>query len=58
MNYSSFAKGLAAGVAVGSAAIIFARPMTDKQRHKLQKKTESVFRNIGGIIDTALDMMK
>jgi len=58
MNYSSFAKGLAAGMAVGTAAVIFVRPMTDKQRHKIQRKTESVFKNIGGIIDTALDMMK
>ena len=58
MSYSSFAKGLAAGMAVGTVAVIFTRPMTDRQRHKIQRKTESVFKNIGGIIDTALDMMK
>lgn len=58
MNMSSFTKGLAAGMAVGSMAVIFAKPMSDKQKHKLKKKTENVFENIGAIFDTALDMMK
>lgn len=58
MSMSSFTKGLTAGIAVGSMTVLFAKPMSDKQKHKLKKKTEHVFENIGGIIDTALDMMK
>lgn len=58
MNYSSFAKGLAAGVAVGGAAVMFSRPMSDKQKHRLHRKTEYVFKNLSNIIDTALEMLK
>lgn len=57
MSYMNFGKGLALGLAVGAAAVIFADPLSDKQRHKLQKKTEGVFRSIGGMIDTAMDIM-
>lgn len=58
MQYSSFTKGLAAGFAVGTAVTMFINPISDKQKHRLYKKTEGVFKNIGGIIDTAFDMMK
>ena len=29
----------------------------DRQRKKIAKKTEGVFKSIGGVIDTAMDMM-
>lgn len=58
MNISSFTKGLAAGMAIGSAAVMFTGPVSEKQKHKLQKKTESAFRDIGGMIDAVLDMVK
>lgn len=54
---SGFVKGIATGMVVGAAVAMFADPLSDKQHKKLQKKTEGVFRNIGGLIDTALDMM-
>ena len=58
MQYSSFAKGLAAGIAVGTAVTVFMKPVSEKQKHRLYKKTEGVFKNIGDIIDTAIDMVK
>ncbi len=56
-NIKNFSKGLAFGMAVGAAAVLFADPLNDRQRHKLHKKTEGVFKNIGGMIDTAMDFM-
>lgn len=56
-KYMNFAKGIAVGLAVGAAAVMFMDPLSDKQRHKLQRKTEGVFRSIGGMIDTAMDIM-
>lgn len=56
-NVVNFSKGLAIGLAVGAATILFADPLNDKQRHKLQRKTEGVFKSIGGMIDTAMDFM-
>ena len=44
-------------MAVGAAAVMFADPLSDRQRRKLHKKTEGVFRSIGGMIDTAMDFM-
>ncbi len=56
-NYMSFGKGLAVGMALGAAGILFADPLSDRQRHKLHKKTEGIFKSIGGMIDAAMDMM-
>ena len=54
MNNTSFIKGMAAGLILGAAATMLCDPVSDRQRHKLMKKTEGVFKNIGGIIDTAI----
>lgn len=56
MSMATFAKGLAAGVALGAAAAMIFDPMTDKQRRRLKRKTEGVFKNIGSVIDTAIDI--
>lgn len=58
MQYSGFLKGVAAGMVVGAAVTMLADPVTDKQRHKIKKKTEGVFRSIGSVIDTAVDIMR
>lgn len=55
---SSFAKGIAAGLVVGAAAVTFMDPISDKQKNKLQKKTQGVFKSIGGVIDTVMDIVK
>lgn len=56
-NISGFFKGMATGVAIGAAATMVLDPLSDRERKKLAKKTEGVFRNIGSVIDTAVDMM-
>ena len=58
MESGKFFKGMAAGMVVGAAATMIASPTNQKQYHKLAKKTEGVFKSIGGVIDTAVDMMK
>ena len=54
---SGFLKGMATGLVVGAAVTMIADPMTDRERHKIAKKTEGIFRNIGSVIDTTLGMM-
>lgn len=56
MSTATFMKGLAAGLAVGAAAAMVLDPISDRQRRKLQKKTEGVFKSIGSVIDTAMDI--
>ncbi len=57
-NASSFAKGIATGLVMGAAVVTFLDPMSDRQKNKLQKKTQGVFKSIGGVLDTAMDIMK
>lgn len=56
MSNVGFIKGMAAGLILGAAATMLVDPVSDRQRHKLMKKTEGVFRSIGGVIDTAMGM--
>ena len=55
MNCSGFMKGIATGMVVGAAVTLMVEPNA-KQRHKLSKKAEGMFRNIGSAIDTAMGM--
>ncbi len=48
---------MATGMVVGAAVTMMADPISDKQHRKFVKKTEGVFRNLGGIIDNAMDMI-
>lgn len=54
MSGTGFIKGMAAGLVLGAAATMLVDPVSDRQRHRLIKKTEGVFRSIGGVIDTAM----
>lgn len=47
---------MAAGLVLGAAATMLVDPVSDRQRHKLMRKTEGVFKSIGGVIDTAMSM--
>ena len=58
MNYSNFVKGMAAGMVVGAAVTMVADPLSERQKHKLAKKTEGVFKSVGSVIDTAVSMVK
>lgn len=56
-NISGFLKGMAAGIAVGAAVTMITDPLSDRDRKRIAKKTEGIFKNIGSVIDTTLDMM-
>lgn len=53
-----FIKGMITGLLVGSAVTMIADPISDRQRHKMQKKTEGFFRKLGSSIDNALDILR
>ena len=57
MGSGGFMKGMAAGVLLGACAAMIVDPVSDKQKRKMQKKTEGVFRNIGNIIDSAISLL-
>ena len=54
---SGFFKGMATGLVVGAAVTMITDPMTNRDRRKIAKKTEGIFKNIGSVIDTTLNMM-
>ncbi len=54
MSKTGFVKGMAAGLIIGAAATMLVDPISDRQKHKLMKKTKGVFRSIGGVMDTAM----
>lgn len=58
MNSRGFIKGMAAGVVLGACATMLADPVSDRQRHKMQRKTEGMFKSLGNIIDSAVDMLR
>lgn len=58
MTYSGFMRGMATGLVVGAAVTMITDPITDRQRHKIAKKTEGVFKSVGSVLDTAMDMVK
>lgn len=57
MGSGGFMKGMAAGLLLGACATMLVDPVSDKQKRKMQKKTEGIFRNIGNIIDSAISIM-
>ena len=56
MQNSGFIKGMVAGLILGAAATMLVDPVSDRQRHKLMKKTEGVFKSIGGVVDTVVGL--
>ena len=55
---SGFLKGMATGLVVGATTAIILDPLNERDRKRLAKKTEGVFKNIGSVIDTAVGMMR
>lgn len=53
---TSFFKGVTAGLVIGAAVTMLADPVSDRQRTRLMRKTEGVFKNMGSMIDTAIGM--
>lgn len=58
VSNQGFIKGMAAGMVLGACATMLVDPVSDRQRHRMQKKTEGLFRNIGNILDTAVDLIR
>lgn len=54
---AGFIGGVTTGLLIGAAVTMLIDPVSDRQRHKLQKKTEGIFRSIGSVIDTAMEIM-
>lgn len=59
MNSSTanFIKGVTTGLIVGAAVTMLTDPISDRQRNKLMRKTEGVFKNMGGMVDAVLAMI-
>ena len=55
---SGFLKGMATGLVVGATTAMILDPLNERDRKRLAKKTEGVFKNIGSVIDTAVGMMR
>ncbi len=58
MSSQGFIKGMAAGIVLGACATMIMDPVSDRQRNKMRRKTEGMFKNLGNIVDTALDMFR
>ncbi len=56
-KFSGFMKGMATGLVVGAAVTMITDPMSERDRHKIAKKTEGIFKNRGSVIDTTLGML-
>jgi len=48
----SFVGGMIAGAIVGSALTLVVDPISDKQRKKLYKGANSMFKTIGAVLET------
>ena len=55
---SSFFKGVTTGLVIGTGITMLSSPLSERQRKRLMRKTEGVFKNIGGMIDNAIGMFR
>ncbi len=55
---AKFFKGVTTGLVIGAAITMLTDPITDRQRHKLVRKTEGVFKSMGEVIDSAIAMFR
>lgn len=53
---SCFIKGTLVGFAVGATVGVMTDPLSDRERRKISKKTEGIFRNIGSVMDNIIDI--
>ncbi len=58
MSSQGFIKGMAAGIVLGACATMIVDPVSDRQRNKMRRRTEGMFKSLGNIVDTALDMFR
>lgn len=57
-NSATFFKGITTGLVIGAAVTMLTDPISDRQRLRLARKTEGVFKSMGSVIDTAISMFR
>ena len=57
-NSANFLKGITTGLVIGAAVTMLTDPVSDRQRLRIARKTEGVFKSMGGIIDNAISMFR
>ena len=55
---TKFFKGVTTGLVIGAAITMLTDPITDRQRHRLVKKTEGAFKCMGEMIDSVIAMFR
>ena len=58
MSGSGFVKGMVTGAVVGAVTMMVFDPISTKQRKRMRRQTNHVFRNIGSMVDGIADMRK
>ena len=58
MNNSQFFKGIGIGLVIGAGTTMLIDPVTDRQRNKLVRKTEGMFKNMGEMVDSVVSMFR
>ncbi len=58
LNAASFFKGVTTGIVIGTAVTMLGDPISDRQRSRLVKRTEGIFKNMGSLIDSAMDIFR
>ena len=53
---SCLIKGSLVGFSVVAAVGVMTDPLSDRERRKISKKTEGIFRNIGSVMDNIIDI--
>ncbi len=54
MKSLEFIGGVIAGAVVGSAITMFMDPVSDKQRKKMHKKSNHIFKTMGSVLDVMM----
>ncbi len=54
MKSLSFIGGIIAGAVVGSAVTMFMDPISDKQRRKMHKSSNHMFKTMGSVLDAMI----
>lgn len=54
MNGAGFIKGVITGAVIGGAAMMIFDPVTPKQRKMAQRRTNTMFRNVGCMVDNMM----
>lgn len=57
-TFGSFAKGVAAGMAVGTVVAYMTKPMDIRKRSRMKKTVRNALHAVGDIVTSAQDFMR